>query len=266
LKITITSIGKTNRDESTLNQYQILLQSIIQGHPTTTIFLLPEYAWGDVDPFHISKVTTQLQSLLRDHQYLLYGSYVTEQESGSYNTAGIVSRTSLLGEVQKTNVLDDEKSRNNVVSGVNPGAIEIEGIRVGIVICADLWNGELLTWLVEDEKIDLLLIPAFTVVPPDYHSYAKIQWYSLAIVRSREFLIPLAIADHSDSTERYAVGAVTSIVDPSLKQSSMRSQEDFLILSDNHIVSAELDLDEVQAYRQYRVDKGLYQKNSSSES
>ena len=158
----------------------------------------------------------------------------------------------------KERVLSREKERG-VLAGHNLGAITYKGIKLGVVICADLWNAKLIEDLVVARKIDLLLIPSFTVVPTDYSKYAKQQWLSLGISRSREFIIPLVIADHGTHGKEYDVGKVSCIIDPSLKSAKMKTQEDFIntIPKNEDYISRIIDLNKIENYRKYRNELGI---------
>ena len=147
----------------------------------------------------------------------------------------------------------------NIVGGKNIGAIIYNGVRLGVLICADLWSARLVEELVIVQKIDLLLVPAFTVVPIKYGKYAKQQWLSLGISRSREFIVPIVIADHGVNGSDYDVGGVSCIIDPSKKSAQMSKQEDFvdLVANDEYYTCYTFDLDKIDNYRKYRNELGI---------
>ncbi len=88
-------------------------------------------------------------------------------------------------------------------------------------------------------------------------NYAQVQWFSLAIVRSRELLVPIAIADHKNKSINFDVGEVTLIVDPSLKESKLKLQSDFLFLPINGSIVKTIDLEDILKYKQYRGKLGI---------
>lgn len=156
-------------------------------------------------------------------------------------------------------MLDTEIS-NGLSPGSNNGVFQFRGVNIAVVVCADLWNRKLLEKIILGKDADLLLVPALTTVPKEHENYGKYLWYSLVITRSREFVIPIVVADHRYlNHEKYDVGNTTMIVDPSVKKREIFSIEDFIEIPQqgkSNVIHI-LDLDKIDKYRQYRVEKGL---------
>jgi len=265
LNIQLISISLTNKNEQTLESYLQSVTRLFHQENGPAVFVLPEYCWGDISSELLQRAVEYMQKELSDQQFAVLGSYPIEHNGIFHNCAIVVDRERIIKYIPKTHVLADESRRNGVVSGTNPGIVTINGIHVAIIICADIWDNRLLNRLLWEQNADILLVPAFTVVPPQLKDYAKVQWQALGIVRSREYLLPVVIADHSKSTDRYGVGNATCIVDPSRKNADLKVMKDFLQLPTNNRARLTIQWDDIKAYREYRIQKGLYQKKSSSD-
>ena len=223
-----------------------------------SICLFPEYSWGSASQHEVIEIIDEISDHLTYRQQVILGSHPFKKGEKTHNSAIYINGNKKRIFVPKTNVLQEEKQRQNVISGDNPGIINYNGLKILILICSDLWNGILLNNLIGKVQIDVLCVPAFTVVAKGLGNYAKLQWYSLIVSRSREFLIPIIVADHHISTDYYDVGGASAIADPSKKDPSMKDFVDFLDIPDQNIIGSDIDLDRVNEYRKYRKEKGIH--------
>jgi len=98
--------------------------------------------------------------------------------------------------------------------GDGPGIFELDGFRVGVLICADLWRSSLFSEMYE--QVDVVCVPAKTAVPTDEHVvYAQTLWHGLALMRASEFGVPVAVSDwacarHAPKDVDHSVGSVHS--------------------------------------------------------
>lgn len=257
--VKLVSLSIVRSRSQSLESFKEELLNGITNLPSETDFcVLPEYCWGMTEFNQVLTIIEDVKSLQLPICFVMGSIAIKTDESGIHNQAIILFPNGELYFVPKTNVLSGEANRQGVKSGQNNQTFSYNGIRFGVLICADLWNYNILEKLILEQKAELLLVPALTVVPPGLSAYAKIQWYSLGIARSREFIIPMVISDHSENNEDYDVGNASCIIDPSLKSSEMQKIEDFLMLSTSNMVSYELDLNKVQEYRNYRIQNGLF--------
>ena len=256
--INITCISTIRTDNLSFSRYCDILEDKINIRSDFNI--LPEYCWGKSSLADILKFI----NILRDRRLktnIIFGTFPFQLPNNKQktNNAIILTKTNSIEYVQKTHVLFEESKSHGITGGINNNVFTFSDINFGVVICADLWNSQLIKNLIVNKKIQLLFVPAFTVVPKGYSNYAKYQWYSLSIARSREFVLPIIIADHKLNTEKYDVGNATSIADPSVKHESIKKQTDFLVLPDEHgIINYKMDLEKINEYRQYRKSQGLY--------
>ena len=83
--------------------------------------------------------------------------------------------------------------------GPGPKLFEIAGARVGVLICADLWNAACVRELAAQNP-DLICVPVKTTVPTQSHvDYARQLWWNLALTRAMEFAIPIVISDWGEA-------------------------------------------------------------------
>jgi len=72
--------------------------------------------------------------------------------------------------------------------------LEVDGVRIAVLICADLWDPQLTRELIG--RADVVCVPAKTAVPSDqYVEYARILWHGLALIRAMENGLPIAVSD-----------------------------------------------------------------------
>ncbi|MHA2097540.1 MAG: nitrilase-related carbon-nitrogen hydrolase [Candidatus Kariarchaeaceae archaeon] len=258
--LTFVSTSITRALHESTTEYGFRIESLLSGISNDVdVVVFPEYCWGDAS---IEEVEVQLNQIRSKFKFnIIFGSLPFDLKTGITTNNAIIS---ILGKdiiySPKTIPMEGERDHHNIKPGPNIGVIEINGIKSGIVICADLWNWKLIYELVVKKGVKVLLVPAFTIVPKGHRDYAKYQWLSLAITRSREFVVPIIIADHSKNGDDYDVGAVTCIIDPSVKNPSIRSIHDFIYSTENNFVSRKINFELIKEYRDYRERNGLLQK------
>ena len=172
----------------------------------------------------------------------------------------------LVGRYDKRVLFSHEAERRS--PGQGPGVFELDGVRVGVLICGDLWFPELARELLAIAEV--LCVPTMTSVPSDTHvEYARVLWTNLALTRAMENGLVVAASDwaadrHDESviadgvkTRRtfYTCGAAT-ICDPSHRPEVSRIQQTV----DGGLpgaVRAEMSLNGLAEYRTYRRAVGL---------
>lgn len=261
--ITIASSSMVKLDGTSCQEFVTSLVKEIESWPDgVDIAVFPEYCWGHCsEDFVIAEIRTlQKQNFFRFP--IVFGTIAKKRDDGTYtNSAIIVLDNEEVNYIDKISVLTPEQNSRSVRTGFNSGVIKTRKFRYSIVVCADLWNFELVKSLTIDQNADILLVPSFTAVPKGYGDYAREQWYSLAITRSRELVIPIAIADHEATNSDYDVGKVSLIVDPSVKIDTIKKNMDLLYLSTSTTLIKTINLDIISEYRKYRQNIGIYRYN-----
>lgn len=155
--------------------------------------------------------------------------------------------------------------------GVGAGVFEVAGLRVGVLICGDLWDPSLAREMFG--RIDLLCVPAKTSVPSERQvEYAREVWWNLALTRAMENAVPVVVSDWAAArhdTKRLIDGDVyrdtrftaggASISDPG-KRPDFPAMQRRRLRGTAGTLTAEIDLEAVAKYRAHRQAVGLLPK------
>jgi predicted amidohydrolase len=176
------------------------------------------------------------------------GTVEVESDGTKYN-ASIVLHDGNIRYVPKTKVLDKER-RCGISPGMNPGVFDCGKFRLGILVCADLWDPLLVQKLVIN-KVDVIAVPAWTATATGNRQGTRLDWYSLARSTSTAYGVVVAVADHMYNYESSDVGNATIIFSPSNRNKAMLTAE-FVPRDVENI-----DVDAVRAARERWISKGL---------
>lgn len=197
--------------------------------------------------------------LARRHQINLIAGSVERWDpiqGARLNTALVFDRKGQeVGRYDKRKLFGYE-TRRNVLPGQAPLVVELDGLRCGVLVCADLWYPELTRELASD--IDILCVPAQTTIRPQVDpAYARLLWHSLAMTRAQENVLAVAISDQaSTSTAPYRCGGVATITDPSAEPDLAAMQRSLPDGQEGYLV-ATIDLERLSSFRSYRRQNGL---------
>lgn len=150
---------------------------------------------------HASDAVQFLQNLARNRGVWIIGGTIDRiSGEGARRSCLVVDRTGqIAGEYHKRILFGREQEC--CTPGTSAGVFDIEGVRVGILICADLWHPELARELCG--RADLLCVPCKTTVPTDEHVvYARELWHALALSRAFENGIPVVVSDWASGRHR----------------------------------------------------------------
>ncbi len=148
--------------------------------------------------------------------------------------------------------------QGTVSPGQAEGVVEVDGIRLGVLICGDLWWPQLARELIG--RIDVLCVPARTGVTTETHvEYARMLWRNLALTRAMENGMPVIVSDwaagrHEIDGKAHWTSGGSSMVDPSARPDVLRLQRK---LDGAGSIVAAIDLEAVAAFRDYRKSVGL---------
>jgi predicted amidohydrolase len=231
----------------------IVNQAIIK-YPTHSLLLIfPEYSWRLTPVEEVLSYVNELKDKLKPNVTLVLGS--TEfVHNDKYTNNCIVVHEGEVAYVPKTKILKSESNRG-LVSGVNPGVIQIGDMKLGVLVCADLWEPKLLHLLAK-QSVDIIAVPAWTLVLKGREKIARTSWHALSRTVSTQYGVVVAVADHatalSDSKNPdNSVGNVTVIF-----SADNRNKEypiDDVVWKDIEIIG----LDSIRAERQRWKEKGL---------
>ncbi len=236
------------------------------------LLVLPEVFNGmpsEYDPNAAGQARAFLATLAKAcHVAVVGGSIDVSAPDGSRrNTCFVIDAEGReVGEYHKRLLFADEQGTRT--AGTGPGVFEAAGVRVGVLICADLWEPAYMRELMG--RADVVCIPAKTTVESaGYTDYARRLWWNLALIRSMETALPIVVSDWAESrheavasadgtrvhTVHYTSGG-SSIVNPG-KRPRMEEIQVTLSRGEEGSLAATIDLDEVEQYREHRRMVGL---------
>ncbi len=233
------------------------------------IVILPEIFDGSYDSTDGAGVRRFLETLARACDVHVIGGscLITQPDGRRFNACHVVRRGGEeIGRYDKRVLFSTEADGRE--PGPGPGVFDLDGIRVGVLICADLWHPELAREV--HDRIDLLAVPAKTTVPTEnYQPYARTMWHAMALTRAMENGVAVAVSDWPESrqdTQRLVGGArtrqtyytsgATCIADPSHRPDVNRIQRT-MARGEPGVLRADIDISALEAYREYRRSVGL---------
>mgnify|MGYP001076675161 CR=1 FL=1 len=251
-----------------------LIRQTVEKHVAAApadLLVLPEVFNGvsaDDDPLVGPLARQFLGTLARACNLAVVGSIDLKGDDGRIrNTALLVDRTGAERGTYVKRVLFG-RERELCTPGDGPGIFDLDGLRVGILICGDLWRADLVAEL--RGRVDVLCVPAKTTVPDAGHTdYARRLWSNLALTRAMEAGLPVVVADWAEARHEavslvdgtrvkavhYTSGA-TCITDPS-RRPVFDAIQQRQSQGDPALLAATIDLDAVAAFRDYRRTIGL---------
>lgn len=191
---------------------------------------------------------------------LVGGSFHQYQrdEGGFFNVCPVFNRKGeVIGSYRKRKLYDRE-----LKCGVKPGnsaaLFDIEGWKVGVLICADFWYPETSREIYTEA--DIIAVPSQSVVRnPDYRDYGRSLWWSLAMTRAQENAVVTAVADHPSYPRKPYCSGASSICDPSMgiETSSVSVIHRRIEDGSPGALAAEIDKVRLNEFRKYRAEKGM---------
>ncbi len=178
----------------------ITLRKMAEELPSgVDVLVLPEMWTGVIDDPDVIAQAEQsaqfLQSLARACSVIVVGgSFQRQTRSGRlHNVCLVINRSGeIAGEYVKRTLFSHERDTHE--PGSEAGVFEVDGFRIGVQICADLWWPERTRPLID--RVDVLCVPAKTAVPSDNHVvYARTLWHALALTRAVESGLPVIVSD-----------------------------------------------------------------------
>lgn len=181
--------------EKPFGEFTKQVEEEIASWPKTTLLgVFPEFCWRKSNPQEVFNYLSLLKTKIRPDLALVLGT-LEFTLNGNYTNNAIVVYDGKLWYVPKTKVLKGDKELG-IVRGNNPGVICLPRFNLGVLVCADLWDVQLCYKLVFLQKADILAVPAWTATRKSNHKYARLDWHSLARVRSTEYSVIVVVADH----------------------------------------------------------------------
>ncbi len=196
----------------------IILRKMAEELPSgVDVVVLPEMWTGMIDPPRRTAQAGQaaqfLQTLAKACGVIVVGgSFQRPAGSGRLQNVCLIvdRRGEIAGEYVKRTLFSHERDTHE--PGSEDGVFEVDGFRIGVQICADLWWPERTRRLID--RVDVLCVPAKTAVPSDNHVvYARTLWHALELTRAAESGLPVIVSDwaagrHAPADVDMSIGGV----------------------------------------------------------
>ncbi|MEV1173726.1 carbon-nitrogen hydrolase family protein [Nonomuraea sp. NPDC049784] len=141
-------------------------------------------------------------------------------------------------------------------AGVVPGrpstGFELNGRRLHVLLCADLWYS---ASLAGRDGLDAVLVPAFSVTRWDGPAPARELWRHMSVARAYEFMTYVAVSDwhHETTYHGHPCAGATGFANP-----CPESRAGFFTgPGDAPVSTHDLDFDRLDAFRRDREDRGF---------
>ncbi|MEW9554346.1 carbon-nitrogen hydrolase family protein [Nonomuraea sp. NPDC050783] len=181
------------------------------------------------------------------------GSHYDGSPGGGRVNRGAVADAggTLLAEYDKVHPYGLEL-RSGVVPGRPGTGFELNGRRLRVLLCADLWYSASLAGY---EGLDAVLVPAFSVTRWEGPAPARQLWQHMSVARAYEFMTYVAVSDwhHETTYHGHPCAGVTGLANP-----CPRTHAGFFTGPPEAAVSVhELDFARLDAFRRDRAERGF---------
>lgn len=194
------------------------LRGIVDNLPASVdVVVLPEM-WpglphGADTPKNSADCTQFLQNLARKRSITVVGgSFESLSDDGArQNVCPVIDRQGGIIDCYAKRLLF-AREKDNFQAGTRATILDLDGFRLAVLICADLWSPDLVRELAG--QADVICVPVKTSVPSDNHiDYARTLWHSLALTRAMEYGLAIVVSDwpaarHTPRDVDMSVGSV----------------------------------------------------------
>lgn len=221
----------------------------ITSYPNPTFLLeLPEFCWRTTDPKEVFDCIHELKTKIPKDLTIVLGT-LEFTLNGKYTNNAIILHDGHLWYVPKTKVLKTENNQG-MVSGENPGVIDLPHFKLGVVVCADLWEETLMRKIVR-QGADIIVAPSWTATLKGNRKNARKEFRALIRTRCLEWQLPIVVADHLNNTLKSDVANATLICSPANRGKKFPKEE---------YVERDIEVIELRKVREARAkweEKGL---------
>jgi predicted amidohydrolase len=233
------------------------------------LIVLPEIFDGRPESADAAETIAFLESAAREFEANVIGGscLITNDDGGRFNRCLVYDDGGrAIGHYDNRVLFAGESEVRD--AGGKAGVFEVGGVKVGVLICADLWHPELARELLG--RVDVLAVPIKSSVPAERQvEYARSLWHAMALTRAMENGFIVVVSDWPTgrhewrrasnagrSREIHYTSGAACIVDPSHRPEMSRIQR---IVTDGGpaVLTAEINLEALTAYRSYRQGVGL---------
>lgn len=227
-----------------------------ESTPDCDIAVLPELI-GSTSPTKIYE--EQIMALAKRWQcHVVGGSHYLPLERGLVNAGIVCNREGqIVTRYEKVRPYGSELGRG-VVRGSTSGSFELDGRKIMILICSDIWFSD--SFFDLDGAPDVILIPSFSVTQKSNPDSARQLWKHMLISRAYEYAAYVGVSDwaHPCEFDGLSAAGVTGLANP------RPSGDCYHIAQSKKFSVYELDFTRLDAFRQNRAVRGFLWKKRSS--
>jgi predicted amidohydrolase len=228
-----------------------------QRVPDCDILVLPELIGGKADP---SAYEDAIRGLARQHAcYVIGGSCYVFRNGGLLNAGIVVDRKGhVVTHYEKLRPYGSEVDAG-VGEGSTIGQFVLEGRRVSVLICSDLWFSQTLTSLDDDPEV--VIIPSFSITQRDDPTKPRELWKHMLIARAYEHAAYFGVCDwaHACIFDGLPAAGVSGFANPRPDDDSFYSAN-----GDQHFRAYPLDFRRLSAFRENRASRGFIRRASDA--
>ncbi len=156
--------------------------------------------------------------------YLIAGSVIEKSDNKYYNTCYVLRNGEIIAKYRKINVIDEE-----IKAGITPGketvTFNVEGVKAGIMICADCLKEEIVKEVCSNSKIVFLPI---SMTSPDH---PKVEGHPLSIAMAKSYGVTVVKISRISVYDGKKFGVKSAVIDPSgIVAEADRVEETFMVV------------------------------------
>ena len=246
LELAKNAISKLSKESSP--DIFLLTEMFITGYPPEDLILREDLLDQAYEAVHeLSK--------FRPENFVVIG-YPKKEEDSIFNCAGVLRNNSIITEYKKQELPNYEvfDEKRYFQPGNSPGIFEVNGFRLGLSVCEDIWHQKVITQL-HDKGADLVL----NINASPYHLNKIQERKNLISGHASKFSMPIVYANQVGGQDELVFDGTSMVMDSEGKQVlqlakfeedqavvSFLSQHDGNILSDkNEVIPEDSELEEV---------------------
>lgn len=226
-----------------------------QKVPDCDILVLPELIGGRAYPAEYEGTICDLAR--RYHCYVVGGSCYVVRNSRLLNAGAVSDPTGyLVARYEKLRPYGSE-AEAGVCAGSAIGHFVVEGRKISVLICSDLWFSQTLTSLDSDPEV--VIIPSFSITQRDDPRKPRELWKHMLIARAYEHAAYVGVCDwaHPCLFDGLPAAGVSGFANPRPDDDSFYTAN-----GDQPFRGYTLDFRRLTAYRQNRASRSFIRQRA----
>jgi predicted amidohydrolase len=226
--------------------------------PDCDVLVLPELIGGNADPEEYESTVCELAERYRC--YIVGGSCYVPRAGGLIN-AGIVAdgRGTIVTRYEKIRPYGSEVCAG-VGQGRATGTFVLDGRRISVLICSDLWFSQTLTSLTFDPEA--VIIPSFSITQRGDPSKPRELWRHMLVARAYEHAAYVGVCDWAFPCmfEGLPAAGVSGFANPRPAGDSFYSANE-----ERRFRAYDLNFGRLDAFRDNRASRGFIRQARDDE-